>query len=63
MDSSAVPLAPAPPFLCVYFGVSLFSALKVPCVDHTFKDSQLSVVQHERAPTQELVFQVSPLRR
>ena len=42
----------------VYCGVFLFffSALKVPCEDHTFKDSQQSVVHHERAPTQELVF-------
>ena len=37
-------------------GFSLFSALKVPRGDHTLKDSQQSVVHHERAPTQELVF-------
>ena len=47
-----------PPSLPEWFivGFSFFSALKVPCEDHTFKDSQQSVVHYERAPTQELVF-------
>ena len=36
-------------------GFSLFLALEVPRGDHSLKDSQQSVVHHERAPTQELV--------
>ena len=40
---------------CTRAPPALLSALKVPCVDHTFKDSPHSVVHHERAPTQELV--------
>ena len=55
MDSSVVPLAPTLPPWVVSFGVSLFLALEVPRGDHTLKDSQQSVVHHERAPTQELV--------
>ena len=38
----------------VSFGVSIFSALEVPRRDHTLKDSQQSVVHHERAPSQAL---------
>ena len=37
-------------------GFSFFSALEVQGGDHTLKDSQQSVVHHERAPTLELVF-------
>ena len=54
MDSSVVLLAPALPPWVVSFGVSLFSALEVPRGDRTLKDSQQSVVHHERAPSQEL---------
>ena len=36
-------------------GFSLFLALEVPRGDHSLKDSQQSVVHHERAPIQELV--------
>ena len=44
-----------PPSLSGFlWGFSLFSALKVPRDDHTLKDSQQSVVHHDRAPTQEL---------
>ena len=45
-----------PPYLPGWFpfGFSLFSALEVPRGDRTLKDSQWSVVNHERAPSQEL---------
>ena len=56
MDSSVVPLAPAPPSLGGFlWGFPFFSALEVQRGDHTLQDSQQSVVHHERAPTQELV--------
>ena len=44
-------------------GFSLFSALKVPRDDHTSKDSQQSVVHHERAPPQELEEDRYPMSR
>ena len=50
-----VPLAPSHPPWVVSFLVSFLSALEVPRGDHSLKDSQQSVVRHERAPTQELV--------
>ena len=41
-----------PPSLSGFlWGFSLFSALNVPRDDHIFKDSQQSVVCHERAPS------------
>ena len=47
-----VPLAPA---LSELFPLGFpFSALEVPRGDHTLKDSQQSVVHHERAPSQQL---------
>ena len=54
MDSSVVPLAPArPPKVWFLQGFSFLSALEVPRGDHTLKDSQQTVVHHERAPSQE----------
>ena len=45
-----------PPSLgCFLWGFSLFLALEVPSGDHSLKDSQQSVVHHERAPTPKLV--------
>ena len=48
-------LGTRPPSLSlVPSGSSFLSALEVPRGDHTVKDSQQSVVHHERIPTQEL---------
>ena len=47
-----VPLAP--PSLGYFLWGFPFSALDVPRGNHTLKDSQQSVVHHERAPSQEL---------
>ena len=52
-----VPLAP--PSLGYFLWGFPFSALDVPRGNHTLKDSQQSVVHHERAPSQELERQVS----